>query len=1169
MLLTILRARRRSDGLLSRLPLRKLALFQHQWPCLELPGTWLAPQGASPPLGNVYFLRVARARQVRCFASTTYLHISACSSYPPSSKPLHSGRCSIYTLSFRSTTGILSCKKTRPFTARRFSLQTQRLQSTGGSVDPSWRKPSTLRILAELKERIKGRKRAGKHTKEQDEILLLTDGGRSTKDTNLAHETTRRRKRRRIPPSKILNDALITVNDQAWHCTRRLRKPDYSFQSPLSPKPILHGQLQRVVPLGVSRELSLQSILASYSVSASRLSNSNNLDDVLATIFTSDTTAYLVSKGYEEVDIVLWHWILSSVSSERAASRLNCAWTFAAQRIAAEKAPIPVFVFLQLLQRQDLSLRALYHLIAHAWQRLGDVAPAILFLVPTERFESTGANHASRATESSGSKPLSLLTKPNGNRYNMTEPSIMLMTVRLLRHARILWPASFLSIATLFTTYINSQMHDSSLLTRSVASRMSKLYNKVLSLLSLPCSAHPFHQVSHQQRAQFAILRATVTYRPLLVVTREGYQAVARVQLAHRKTLSEQSWADLKSASWPPWKEDKLGFDAEKGMESGLSRASHALRNMSEAGYSKQAWERAAEIYAGWDTDASPTIQTRKFIPSKLSLPVTTSCTTPSPNARDHEQTSRSIWTARVRATRTLDEAWACFLQYNKFCRRREQQVYLAMFEKIFYDAKRRDEEHRKSTKISRPFVYPGDGFEVLPRPRYSNAAIYVPIPPPTMDGFFSRLPRHGVRPTRRLLSFLFSHAHSFKFGRSLYEISFNPSPVIASFLCRRDEVMIPQVAEAMREWPEYLQAAFLRFVGKFMSPNPSWADDGRRILSTYRATACDELGLAILLRLRPRYLPAWYNVISRLTTRSRLNYPRAEVFHSLTLLQLLTLAHAMRDIGLEPDMDGIQLMCVALEASLSARRILSLQSQRQVGERCLPVEKRSEEPWLIELRDETEAASRDLLTYIKSIFENRVNIGGFNTIFWDSSNPISIQSPGAIDPLTKMPAILDMPSAASLHALVRVLGHSRDYKGILQLTRWIAQHGPELHFASNEKDRSYEMLKRVIVAIRAFLRKAWEDEVAKTEQGCPSHPKQHIGRKTLQYPEGGETFFTTSTEVTSGQFQEKDGLPQQAKEAEELIQQAMDAINLIDFEWGGWPTDEEVENYVQQGRPI
>src|SRR6202041_1208945 len=117
------------------------------------------------------------------------------------------------------------------------------------------------------------------------------------------------------------------------------------------------------------------------------------------------------------------------------------------------------------------------------------------------------------------------------------------------------------------------------------ASRKNFICNRFLALLSKPTSLCPKLSIPFQEKAQFDVLRSMANNVPPLIITQEGYRAVARVQLARKKTAQEQEWARLKARSWPPWKENRTAMDEEKGVEFGFSRASRIMSQMHQAGY--------------------------------------------------------------------------------------------------------------------------------------------------------------------------------------------------------------------------------------------------------------------------------------------------------------------------------------------------------------------------------------------------------------------------------------------------------------------------------------------------------------------------------------------------------------------------------------------------------
>ncbi|MCJ1425773.1 hypothetical protein MMC29_003673 [Sticta canariensis] len=318
-------------------------------------------------------------------------------------------------------------------------------------------------------------------------------------------------------------------------------------------------------------------------------------------VFNDENLAWLSGKGYDIRDLTIWDWILTAESAEQAAIRLTALSQHRHSNITAGN-PIPTFVLLFLLRRQDFSSRSLRLLLEHAWDRL--------------------SHQRSLRGDAEGSAG-SLQNKGNGvaNQFfysEMSEPTIFLMVVRFLRQARIVWPAAMVSISAMMTKYITgtSIQSDSSpgVFTEQTSARLTFQYNKMLSLLALPSSLNPFTSAIHHQRAQFCVLKRMREFQPALIVTREGCRGVVSVQLALKKTPREREWARRKALSWPPWKEERLGIDSDIGVEHGISRAGEALLREREAGYAARPWEDAARLLTGWDTDYSPTIQTRALI---------------------------------------------------------------------------------------------------------------------------------------------------------------------------------------------------------------------------------------------------------------------------------------------------------------------------------------------------------------------------------------------------------------------------------------------------------------------------------------------------------------------------------------------------------------------------
>ena len=294
------------------------------------------------------------------------------------------------------------------------------------------------------------------------------------------------------------------------------------------------------------------------------------------------------------------------------------------------------------------------------------------------------------------------------------------------------------------------------------AQRLCHIYNRILALLALPASTHPFRAVALQQRAQFRLLRKMNQFEPKLPVTREGFRALAKVQIAHKKTDMERRWARFKALSWPPWKENKLGLDAESGSAGSVSRAIDVLSRMGESGYNSLSWEKQARVLAGWDTDKSPTIQRRKLLgrPPLIRSIASLDGGLSADSDREHE-----IWAARISATRTVKEAWACFCSFEKQCANNGLEVshqtpgclapWHAMFERLLYATRDIPGDH----------VDPGDGKETYPEPTSPPDFLYVPTEPPSVGELYNNMITKGLKPAGRLLADLIDHAPTISQG--------------------------------------------------------------------------------------------------------------------------------------------------------------------------------------------------------------------------------------------------------------------------------------------------------------------------------------------------------------------------------------------------------------------
>lgn len=407
------------------------------------------------------------------------------------------------------------------------------------------------------------------------------------------------------------------------------------------------SSLQSVQPVSSAARLSLQRLLAEYLHACWPLdSPTSDRDggpqvkvanaDALHVVLSEQNVNYIRQQGYQPEDLVSWAWVLTASTIEWAVERLLVLMADSSDTLRHSRC-VPTFVFLFLLRREKWSARALSKVIIHAWARLEGAVQ--------DQGRQPGISIESENRQ--GHLPSSdILLKP------MLEHTVVVMVIRLLRQARKVWPEACIPIAAMFTQHVNGNRFGSPTATRKTppAARLTFVYNTMLSLIALPASVSPYRSVAAQRRAQFSIVARMRRFDPPLVIDRRAYRAMTRTHLAHKKTSQERDWASLKGKDWPPWKEDKIGLDAEKGHEYGMSLANQVRKRAEEAGYACQPWEVAAEILAGWDTDRSPTIQKRILLPRSVEQ-----MSRPLPKPMDDMpkvSPGMNIWAARIEATR-------------------------------------------------------------------------------------------------------------------------------------------------------------------------------------------------------------------------------------------------------------------------------------------------------------------------------------------------------------------------------------------------------------------------------------------------------------------------------------------------------------------------------------
>lgn len=740
-------------------------------------------------------------------------------------------------------------------------------------------------------------------------------------------------------------------------------------------------------------------------------------EDARARLFDAPAMFVLQKTGYTQEDVITWAWILTASTSTELIHRYSrTVDKFRKQR----KRRIPCFVPLQILRAATFAAAAFRQLVT---------------IILDE--SSVVTNPASKAVSEAESDSISSSTQLSSDVtviHDWHRANGMLLSVRLLRHARTSAPELFSKIVDI--SYNVMFTHRA-----SQDDMLSNDCNRLLKLISLPATPHPMRNIPHQQVAQLKLVRLMIALRPELPLNREGFRSLISVQLAHKKLDIEADWARTKAESWPPWREDKLGMDASLTYPGRESRARKLLGRMSEAGYEHGPWEHAAKIFAGWDTDGSPTIQTRKhLLLSGPQLGVT-------PVEKDRQALEPLIWSSRTSATRSVREAWAAFLSYRKAATSAGQRLhggpYEAMFEKLLgLPVSKRRNIH----------VVPGDGLETWPDPSNPNDVIYTATEPPTIEKLYSQMRKDNVRPSRRLLTRLVANSKDLSTMRRYIEDSGLPDDQ-KGFLLNYEATTQSADQEAFRVRISRQLMAAVVFKLAAVAPDPP-TDLIIPASSTENDQSFRRHGLMMQL-LQTKHRQVYNGLLAglrqRVTTHliSQKDKEKAitvdgekkhRSFYKHIWFELGEVLRMMRAEQISPDFQTFQL----------------------VNELCHLLLSRGLWPtW-------TRKRSRRLfnpLRWIKGIFARCV-YGLHEDIDWIA--------PEHVESL----AVQLMPQPYELRLLAETLGIFEDKQGLIQLLQWVSLNAADLQAAHQDIHQTDIEMWTVKVVARIFIENlAFHDE--------------------------------------------------------------------------------------------
>lgn len=837
---------------------------------------------------------------------------------------------------------------------------------------------------------------------------------------------------------------------------------------------------------------------------------------------------HLRVRGYDVQDVAAWAAIIGNEDVFEAAN------TLATRNRSSGVFATPLFVFLKLLRRPDILAGSLRVLLELAYTIFGERAK--------------------------------LLAYPRSD-----DDARFIAVVRLLRHARELWPASVPSIVQLYlrgpqldrATETDSQLYRfAEVDTCKYLSTETYRLNKLMSLVSLSTSEQPFKNCDHQEAALIPILRYMSEYEPPLHIDRQGYRAVIRIQLAQRKTSDEQQWAGLQALSWPPWKEDRTGMDALITKHGhGTSRASKTLLRMREAGYRPLKWEQLAQIYAGWDVDGTPTIQTRARL-EEPGLWLSKS----SPNSIFES----AQWAARIITTRTMQEAWACFLAWEGKQLPPSQDVFLAIAMKLREEARRPHLEHKRASQAAQQKawpLFPGDVKELSPLPPSTHLETYTRTPPPpNLQDFYEDLREKGFRLRGYTLAYFIRHARTLPFGLALIRHSARQYPGLTHMISRQQTPELTKV-------PPVIYNAVVTLFSRFayvpplvdISSAPSSINETSSFVQddlNHSSGMNHRSGImhAIhLLRLRPASAVHMWDAVHQGLTRER-NISFLETFPFDRTVPASS-EHTAEDIS-----EDLKRCGGIFQAFRLSRWICNLQARNGVKfstsafySVCIVTEYRAAATWtVLQVAEANGHASEGqqssvqfekLVNAAKSLYITKVHCSKGKCQILASPHILFRQLVGLDDkPVesgadeSRPPQLLTVPSPAVLHVYIRALGWLSRYLELHHLAQWMLKFRGELLVRRKQDRNGDEMMRRAIVALRVFLERSWLP-------GCKAGINYQVW-------DDGSALADTRKRLQA----------MQAPASDELIDSIKDIVEQVE-EWGGWPSDDEVEWYSADQR--
>lgn len=740
-------------------------------------------------------------------------------------------------------------------------------------------------------------------------------------------------------------------------------------------------------------------------------------------------------------DVSNWAWILSGRTPDEMAHRLVSTPT-----------DLPLFILLEILRRDISKIKSLEMLLDYSRDRILNLnGPPRSSGPESQPSPSEDIEETSKPDVSTTSWEDRHGTTAKLEHIRIQENAFTILVSRLLYQSRRIAPSAMVDVARMAAGYLHSisasNGGNSESLDSRFFARLCKMNNYFLRLLALPSSLQPLQSMAYNWSAQKILLELAGQFEPPLRLDHASYRAVIQVLAASKKSARETRSVTFRNRSWPPWRVEQDGMDAQRAQDEDLSRVISAITRSKESGYTQ---DSQLSIFGGLDTDGTPTIHTRKLFKWRA----LDSFTQAKASSRDEAR----LWAARVEATRDVHEAWGAFTEFRRKGGKANMPMYFAMFQKLNYDS-------RRSGIESEIHATPGDGREVFPVSDNNFSDFYrLRLRPPALQDLYQEMRAAGIRPSGRCLNFLLRHARTIDEGFQ-YLLDSGWDKQVITYLSNGGSQMVVHakyqpmrqvLADVVSQVSDQMLTGFMSLICRFAprvvktcsvsepgvveplrkrgsSPihSPAWTVCETGVQKTHHHRLRNPLHhTAFLLKSwQPRFRPAWYVLFKCLARRDIVlvrhfaeDPERMCENHEQAWRVARAALEGFHDCDLELDPEGFLLLC---------------QTFAKYAEAAFHKSKRHQ----IVLVETSRVVKAE---YVK------LTDGGK-----EASNRIS--------------RLWHTLEGVHLHGYVRAMGLIGDHAAIISLLEWMVSNHEELDVISLQSANGQRMLRQTIVAAKVF----------------------------------------------------------------------------------------------------